>query len=288
MATLGCGLGTRSITTTHPALACEVCGRTLLRGEQPDVFLASGQRRVVCELCVPRALHEGWLREGEVQPVSTRPDRRRRGRSLMGRLRDLREQGRPEESDGPAVGFPDPHSPADGDGAGFDEDAWEPVDEGDVDANGSAWHAPVRAPAVHPPHVPTPVSAGPDVLPREPRHIRGVPSNAELKAVRALEVFNAGEAPRRVAGVARSLGPPWVAVRVPVATGSIVSIAVSWELCWYRYEVDLGEQRSDARLVDQGLELDELQEEDRQANAQADERGELQMLAATEPEPSEA
>ena len=52
-----------------------------------------------------------------------------------------------------------------------------------------------------------------------------------MKAQRALEVFNAGEHPRRVAGVARSLGAPSVTVRPLAESGSAVTIVVAWELC---------------------------------------------------------
>jgi hypothetical protein len=104
-------------------------------------------------------------------------------------------------------------------------------------------------------------------------------TNADLKAARALEVFNAGEEPRRVAGVARSLGAPVVAAQPAAESGSVVSIVVAWELCWYRYEVDLGEEDAGLRLVAQGTELDELAEHERTPNAAADERGELTMMA---------
>src|SRR5580704_3299483 len=83
-------MATRSIVTSHPEVACDVCGRRLLRGEQPDVFLSGGQRRTVCELCVPRATHEGWLREADDHSLSLRPAGPRRGRSLLGRLRQTR------------------------------------------------------------------------------------------------------------------------------------------------------------------------------------------------------
>src|SRR5439155_9438907 len=35
----------------------------LLRGEYAVTYLAGGQRRTVCDLCIPRAIHEGWVRE---------------------------------------------------------------------------------------------------------------------------------------------------------------------------------------------------------------------------------
>lgn len=83
---------TRVIVTSQPDVACDVCGRRLLRGEQPDAFLADGRRRVVCELCAPRASAEGWVRESANPEVNLPPARPRRGRNLLGRLRQARPQ----------------------------------------------------------------------------------------------------------------------------------------------------------------------------------------------------
>jgi hypothetical protein len=95
----------------------------------------------------------------------------------------------------------------------------------------------------------------------------------------ALAVFNAGEYPRRVASLTRSLGVPEVTVRPGVAVASSIVIVVAWELCWYTYEVDLDDmQGPEARALAQGTELSELGEEDRLANAHADERGALAVL----------
>ncbi len=90
-------MATRSIVTSQPDVACDVCGRRLLRGELPDVFFAGGQRRTVCELCAPRAAHEGWLREADRHSVGLPPSRSRRGRNLFERLRPQRGpiSGRP-------------------------------------------------------------------------------------------------------------------------------------------------------------------------------------------------
>ncbi|MCW3064012.1 MAG: hypothetical protein JWN32_1184, partial [Solirubrobacterales bacterium] len=57
-------MATRDIRTSQEAVTCDVCGRTLLRGETAATYLAGGGRRAVCELCTPRALQEGWVREG--------------------------------------------------------------------------------------------------------------------------------------------------------------------------------------------------------------------------------
>src|SRR5256885_3308528 len=51
--------------SSQPPVVCDVCERRLLRGEHPELFLAAGQPRTVCELCVPRAVHHGWLRSEE-------------------------------------------------------------------------------------------------------------------------------------------------------------------------------------------------------------------------------
>src|SRR5262249_3683876 len=84
---------------------------------------------------------------------------------------------------------------------------------------------------------------------------------------RAIELFNAGEYPRRVAGVARSLGVPGVSVHAVEDGGNAVVIVVAWELCWYRYVVDFDQEPVEARCIAQGTEVKELPREDRLANA---------------------
>src|SRR4051794_41379269 len=79
----------KSIQTNGPVISCDVCGRTLLRGERWDVFLHGGSRRMVCELCTARAAHEGWIREGlDDATVRSRNDGRRG--AFFARLRSRR------------------------------------------------------------------------------------------------------------------------------------------------------------------------------------------------------
>jgi hypothetical protein len=272
-------MATRAIVTSHPVVACDVCGRRLLRGENPDVFLAGGQRRTVCELCVPRAAAEGWLREADNHALSVRPTRVRRAGSLLGRLRQLREPGqRPLRHEG---------RPATDLGAGAEE---ELSDDGLYDflEGGSLGRSDAHEQELYVGSV----EAGEPAEGRWSTEQASAPAQAmrggeqalatsgELKMARALEVFNAGEQPRRIAGVARSLGAPTVTVRPLEESGSTVVIVVAWELCWYRYEVDLGDEAAGHKLVGQGMELDELPEQDLLANATADERGELAPLPA--------
>jgi hypothetical protein len=238
----------KSITTSHAAVACDVCGRTLLRGEQADIFLVGGSRRMVCELCTARATHEGWIREGMDLGAGARRDDGRRRRSLFGRLRTQRRDGH------------DVLPPRGGERL---------VEEPAPERQAPAPPAP-RRDAAPPAYEP----------PREPRHVHAIPTNADLKMARAVEVFNGSEHPRTVAGVARSLGAPLVAVRPSETEGSVVAITVAWELSWYRYEVDLADEASGVRVIGQGTELDELEGEDRRANAGADERGELALGVA--------
>jgi hypothetical protein len=244
-------MATRSIITNQPDVACDVCGRRLLRGEQSEVFLAAGQRRTVCELCSPRAAHQGWLREADRDSVSLPPLRAPRGRNLFDRLRfdRLRRVARPAgaSAEAPAVSLsydrePEPYELLDG----FAGVAGEP--------------------------------SGALVQDRAEIPLAGAEGGEALE--RAIEVFNAGEYPRRVAGVARSLGLPAVSIRPVEDLASVVAIVVAWELCWYRYEVDLGHEAADTRVLAQGTELAELAHEDRLANAVADELGALSLSGA--------
>jgi hypothetical protein len=274
-------VATRSISTYQPAVTCDVCGRNLLRGEQPEVFLAGGERRMVCELCRPRATHEGWLREADGHPVIVEATRGRRGRSFMGRLRPRRA---PREDmlaaeepiayeEPPTAGYEPEFAIAEPSGAVEDEWLVAPEPAQVVAADRPA--DPPRSPLASRDARPAAVAAAV----RTPRSVHAVPTNADFKAARALEVFNASEYPRRMAGVARSLGLPEVTARPITPDSTVMTIVVAWELCWYRYEVDLGDERAGARLVGQGAELDELDALDRAANATADDRGELRMLA---------
>jgi len=252
------------IVTSQPDVPCDVCGRRLLRGEQPDVFLASGRRRTVCELCAPRATHEGWLRETDHLSVTLPPARPRRGRNLLGRLRGLRES-----EDEIAMGFVEPLSEDAGQGVAYgllesSTAGIATLSDSDQPEHASSGGA---SPA---PGVPF---AGAELDPAAAA-LTGV----DLQAQHALEAFNASEHPRRVAGVARSLGEPSVNVRARHDSAQTIAIVIAWELSWYRYEVDLGLRAQGANVVAQGTELSELSEEDRAANAIADADGTLSLV----------
>jgi hypothetical protein len=279
-------VATRSIVTSQPDVPCDVCGRRLLRGEQPDVFLAGGRRRTVCELCAPRASHEGWLRETDSHSLSLPPARPRRGRSLLDRLRQREPVTPPSAMPAIPVTSEGPGETASYDffdgGPGAAELPAPGVDEPQatdfaqiaepVPAVPSDLQAP---PDLAQTAVPVPAAPFPDP---DPLTADDASSDDIALARRALEVFNAGEYPRRVSGVARSLGAPGVTVRTPAESGATIAIVVAWELCWYRYEVDLADEAAGARVAAQGTELSELTAEDQIGNVVAGEDGALSLV----------
>ena len=231
----------KELKTDEEPVACDVCGRTILKGERTEPFIApGGRRRTVCELCIPRADHEGWVRESahnHLPATRARPPQRR---SLVGRLRGMFDGGgEPAEAHEEPMPAREP------------EPAPEPVPE--------------RRPSLRRTH-------------SDARHIRAVPTTAEVKIDRALELFNASDHPRTISGIARTLGPPWVHASPDATAAREVTIVVAWELSWYRYRVDLGDADEPILLLEKGDELAELEEPLREWNALADDNGRLAAM----------
>lgn len=353
---------TKDIRTSHAHTVCDVCGRTLLRGERAEIYINGGARRSVCELCRPRALHEGWIREGTLPDYNQSGAGTERRRSLLNRLRRRDARRRRPSLDDELAGYEPPPEPEPSRRSRFQEDelpderwggppagaasespapyrAHPPEDEWDdgyalepdefdqLDEAGETYepeepsepyepgdHAHLDDPYAQPEAPPESPSPGrrpwsrpprslrdqgqerpprssrrpprrakPDQSrdraergqAREPRHVRAVPSGPEQKMAAAVELFNQSEHRRTVAGVARSLGGAGVAVLPAADPPSLVHIVVWWELCWYRYTVDLSDEVPGVRVDGQGYELEELSDAERSANATADESGQL-------------
>jgi len=232
----------------HDAVSCDICGRTILKGERAESYLVpGGERKLVCDLCSSRAAHEGWIREsgsGDLPAARRRPEQRG---SLFGRL--LRR--RP-----------------------YEEGESEELEEPDWDEAG---------PREQEPPPPVRERAQPREAPRDPRHVRAVPTTADVKVERALELFNGTEHARSIAGIMRSLGEPWVAAAPDVAAPSQVDILIAWELSWYRYRVDLGDAGEAVVLHDKGEELDQLEGEPPDWNVQASPDGKLALGVGSRP-----
>jgi hypothetical protein len=257
-------MSTRTIVTSQPDVACELCSRRLLRGETHEVFLADGRARNVCELCAPRAADAGWLRERDGAHTLGSLPTPRRGRGIFERLR-LGSRG------GEAA-----HAGRAHERAGRQQPAHEQPPGGEtlrVDVEGTVAEWVERTPA--PGELRGPRTA-PASSPGEAA-LGGDPGSGSSALQSAAEVFNESEFPRRVAALARSLGAPEVCLRPAEHLDSAVRLTVAWELCWYRYEVDLAEQPPTARAIAQGTELSQLPREERHANAHASSAGTLSL-----------
>src|SRR5204863_2857876 len=63
--------------------ACDVCHRTMLKGEWAEPYLTpSRERRLVCQLCAPHAQREGWIRESAAPNAPAQPQRPPERRAL--------------------------------------------------------------------------------------------------------------------------------------------------------------------------------------------------------------
>jgi hypothetical protein len=235
----------KELRPVHDVVSCDVCGRTILKGERAEWYLApGGHRHQVCDLCATRAQHHGWIREAGAGAVPARVPRHEPRRGMLGRLRRRRPAARPSLEDEARLAEQEAMFGA-GNGVEADE---HPGEE-----------------AAPPPR--------PRSRPQSPRHVRAVPTTAEVKVERALELFNGSGHQRTVAGLARTLGKPWVSAMPDPAQASAVSVLVAWELSWYRYRVDLGDEADPVMMLDKGEELDQIEESLRAWNAELDTDG---------------
>jgi hypothetical protein len=233
----------KELRPVHDVVTCDVCGRTILKGERTEAYVApGGQRHQVCDLCSLRAQHEGWIRESAAGDMPTRAPAREPRRGVLGRLRRRPAPAEPASPE-PA---PAPEAPSD-DGSGV---------------------APAPAP---PPPRERPAPAR--TRPKDPRHVRAVPTTAQAKVERALDLFNGSSHQRTIAGLARTLGAPYVSAQPDAAQGSQVSLVVAWDLSWYRYRVDLGDEADPVMMLDKGEEIEQIEEDLRDWNAHLDADG---------------
>jgi hypothetical protein len=91
----------------------------------------------------------------------------------------------------------------------------------------------------------------------------------------AIARFNASEAVRTVAGLARTLGEPRVSIGAVAGSPREARVTVAWELGWYQWRVDLGDGPRPVFELAKGGELSELDRSARQWNARAGRSGRL-------------
>lgn len=231
----------KELVPDHQPIECAVCERTILKGERPESYLVrDGGRRVVCELCRRRAEQAGWIRESANPEMPATAPRLERRQSLRDRLRRRTDDPGPSEEDGLEEGTP--------------------VEDDEPD-----WQEKAAAHYERAAKERTPERTGP----RDPRHVRAVPTNQDVKIAHALDLFNQSNYAHTVAGLCRTLGGPWVSATSAAESPSEVSIVVAWEISWYQYRVDLGDVGEPVLLVAKGDELDELEPGLRLWNASA-------------------
>jgi hypothetical protein len=228
----------KELTPDHQPVECAVCGRTILKGERPEAFLVrDGGRRIVCELCRRRAEQAGWIRETANPDMPATAPRLERRPSLLSRL--WRQRDAEDQAEAEAVAGADTH------------------EESDADMDQA------------PPGRSRRETGGAPERPRDPRHVRAVPTNLDVKIAHALDLFNQSEHAHTMAGLCRTLGAPWVSALPIIQAPSEVSIVVAWEISWYQYRVDLGDVGDPVLLVAKGDEMGELDQALQNWNASA-------------------
>ena len=229
---------------------CEICSRTILKGERINYFVKPhGERALVCTLCRARAEGFGWV---HADRVADRPDEspsRRRGLALRDRLERVtarrprirleREVPREKRDSEPP-----------------------PREEALPTAPPPPRQRPVRT-----------ASAPPRRAARTPEGVRR----------RALQRFNRSEEARQVAGLIRSLGEPRVAVHPLRGAGQRAVVTVAWDLSWYQWEVGVNEDEA-IQEVAKGNEIRQLPDEATPWNARADREGKLHLRRSRAPD----
>jgi hypothetical protein len=126
-----------------------------------------------------------------------------------------------------------------------------------------------------------PAAAGANVGRRPAPEVSESPAN---RLERAALRFNGSEAAHTVGGLMRTLGRPSVSVGSAAGSPSEVRITFAWDLCWYQWGVDVGDDLRPVFQIDRGTEIEQLDGSARQWNASAGEGGRIALGApAREP-----
>jgi hypothetical protein len=117
----------------------------------------------------------------------------------------------------------------------------------------------------------------PAAPPRRSRPAPPLDVEAPTPFERAVARFNSSEAGRTVAGLTRTLGKPQASIGAAAGAPDEVRITVAWELSWYQWGVDIGDELRPVFQIDKGREIDQLDAAARQWNAAVGEAGRLSL-----------
>ena len=273
-----------NLTRVSSQGTCAICGRTLLVGEQVHSYVSAEGRHEVCPLCAPGAVELGWLpaeQEGAEERLRAAAERKP---GFLARLfaRPEREEAeqeehiiRNEEVTEVAREFDEmpPPAPDASPRATHELD----TERHDIEAQWAA-EDPVPAPKAKPADLPAPAPL-PDPAGRGMRPRRLQPDISPAgRFERAIARFNSSDAGRTAAGLTRTLGAPSVSVGDLAGAADVVRITVAWELTWYQWGVDLGDELRSVYELNKGYEVAEIDAPARQWNASAHD-GRIVMVA---------
>jgi hypothetical protein len=295
-----------------PFPSCDVCGRTILKGEQVHEYLTPQRRRIgVCVLCRSRAESSGWIPASMAHTLGEEQPRRPRGQALKERFSraaaraksSARARGEvvadrlrgeepltPEEVEASRaeVSFeppaPAPEAQAD---AEREVETEMPVEPGPAaEAAGASEATPRRQAkprAKRPSRSRTPRRSAKETGERpKPRRRSPTKRGPEALMRRAVERFNSSEERRKVSGLMKSLREPQASVR-PDERRQLALVTIAWELSWYQWEVGAdgeGDATEPVREVAKGAEVSELGEDAQDWNAAVEEDGTLRLRSA--------
>lgn len=116
---------------------------------------------------------------------------------------------------------------------------------------------------------------------RRLRGLRRQPPSLDQSALtpfqRAVVRFNASDAGRTVARLSRTLGRPRASVGAAAGAHDEVRITVAWELSWYQWGVDTGDELRPVFEIAKGGEVEQLDAAARQWNAAVGKDGKLRL-----------
>lgn len=251
-----------------------MCGRTFLVGEQVHSFVSVEGRHEVCELCARTTAELGWLPADQDGAEETLRAENERKPGFFARMFSGRPKAEREEDYFAEAGFGDEVGAMPPPAADAKPLATHELDTERYDVE-AEWEEEIPAPppvAAEPAPLPDPAGRG-----MRPRRLQPDLSPT-TRFERAITRFNSSEAGRTVSGLTRTLGAPSVSVGDLAGAADEVRVTVAWELTWYQWGVDLGDELRPIYELSKGFEVDEIDAPARQWNASAHD-GRIVMVA---------